>query len=383
MNKQNKKNGQKGKGQSFSQPRRQPQGSLLKVALSRATRSVNSNIVKSSIGVVRMSSCAGKLAAAIADPFSEDATGACFPVFPAPDSHKVQAFSRFDGAIGTAGVGFILLTPSLANDLPSAYATTAAFTGSILKPLSADSTLAPGVVKVQHNGPYSASQLVRTNGVTESILVGRLVAAGVRVTYTGTELNLSGVCTSLVHPTHGNLSGAAISDLQSFGNADICPFTRKPCELVISPANIQNTAYSSTESNNNTKMVYPFSHAEGRFYQTFNGTLYNVDINTVDTVQVDVGNAMAAVMVTGVAGSTFHVDIVYHLEYTGKTAAASLTPNSVDVSSVYAILTAAQQLATRKMAHPQASSWKLLMDGVQSALGSPVGLTARGIVGIK
>lgn len=380
--KYNKNSSQKKQGQrtGFSVTKaKKPQGELLRAALSMASRSINSRPVRNALGSVKMSSCAAKLAAAIADPFSEQATGACFPIFPAPDSHKVQAFARFDGTIGTAGVGIVALTPSVANNTASAYCSSATWAGNSLFLLTATDTLSTGIFRVNHNGPYSAEQLVRSSNTPEADLSGRIVAVGARVTYTGTSLNESGVCTMLTHPTHGNLTGATIANAQAFGCADICPFTRKPCDLVISPAVITEASYPTTVSGN-INHLYPFSSGDSRFYTTYNGTVNFDDRTLVDTVSVATGAPIACVFVTGVAGSTFHVDLVFHLEYTGKTASASLTPNAVDVSSVYAILTAAQQLATRKMASPSSSNWALLMDGIRAAMGSPVMLTAKGIM---
>lgn len=350
--------------------------------VSRVARQVvNSKPARELVGAVKMNKCAAKLASAIADPFSENARGACFPLYPAPDSHKVTAFSRVEGAIGTAGVGFIAINPSVANNLASYYVTSSAFTGTRAVILSANSTLTTGIVQGTHNGPYTAEQFIRNDNLAEPELAGRVVAVGVRVTYTGTSLNESGLCVSLCHPTHGNLSGVVSSSLQAYSQADICPFTRKPCTSIIAPSGINETSYPGPTESTNLRLLYPFG-PDSRFhvaYETPSGASY---INTalVDGVTVSLGSPIHMVMVTGVAGSTFHVDIIYHLEYTGPDTASMSTPNSVDVSSVYAILTAASQLSTRKMADPNGSNWKLLMDGIRSAMGSPVSLTARGLI---
>lgn len=345
-----------------------------------ASRVINSRLVRESIGTVRMSGCAAKLAAAIADPFSEEARGACFPLFPAPDSHKVTAFSRVEGAIGSGGWGFIAVNPSVANNAPSWYTTGPTFAGGRLNFYSANSTLVTGVTSGYHNGPYTAEQFIRNDAETEPAIAGRVVAVGIRLTYTGTTLNQSGLSVGLSHPTHGNLSGATSTQLQSFSEADICPFTRKPCTLALAPSNVGETGYPGPVETTNCRLLYPWG-PDTRFhtaYETPGAAAYTNAI-TVDTVTVLTAAPIAALIVNGVAGSTFHADIIYHLEYAGAAVASASTPNSVDVSSVYAILTAASQLSTRKMSHPGQSNWKLLMDGVRAAMGSPVGVSARGI----
>lgn len=337
--------------------------------------------MRQATGSVTMSKCAGRLACAIADPFSEEARGACFPSYPAPDSHKPTPFARFDGVIGSAGMGFVAINPSVANDSHSYYYTTAGFGGSSAQILTANDTVVAGVTRGYHNGPYNTDQLLSVSNVQEPSLYGRVVAVGVRVTYTGTTLNQSGLCTLLQHPVHGTLSGATTANLQSFGETDICPFTRKPCTLIIHPSAVAETGYPTALEANSTRYVYPFG-TDTRFATTFGGAVTYTDGITRGGVTFNAGAPIAVIMVTGVAGMSFHVDMVFHLEFAGSVASAAATPNSVDVSSVYAILTAASQLSTRKMAHPNESNWKLLMDGIRSAMGSPMVLTARGAVGI-
>lgn len=357
-----------------SQPKKK---SVIGRVASAASAVINSQVSRNVVGSVRMSGCAAKLAAAIADPFSEEARGACFPLYPAPDSQKISAFSRIEGAIGTQGVGFISFSPSVANDTPSYYVSGSTFSLARNTILTADSTYATGVTPGYHNGPYTAAQLVRNSGDPESALSGRVVAVGARLVYTGTTLNQSGTVTCLQHPTHGTLTGTTNAQLQGFAQSDIGPFTREPCTLIMAPAAVHEAAYPTGFEASNSRLLYPFG-GDNAFHQTYEGNIVWNNFQTIDTVSVGLAAPIASIMVTGVAGSTFHVDLVLHLEYTGSTAAAVSTPNSVDVSSVYAILTAASQLSTRKMAHPGSSNWKLLMDGVRSAMGSPVMVSATG-----
>lgn len=346
-----------------------------------ASRAMNSSFARNALGSVKMTACAAKLATAIASPHASEARGACFPLYPAPDSHKVTAFSRFDAAIGASGFGFVAVNPSIASNMPSAYFSVSAFAGDRVSVLSATDTYTAGVGSTGHNGPYFAEQVIRTNGEAEPSLAGRVVAVGVRITYTGTKLNESGMCTLLQHPTHGNLAGVSVAGLQGFSESDICPFTRKPCDLVIAPVAVSEAGYPGPTESTNLRLMYPMG-PDGKFHTVWNdgGQPSYTKTQQVDGVAVPIGAPVACIMVNGVPGSTFHVDIIYHLEYAGRTAASACTPNSVDVSSVYAILTAASQLSTRKMAYPNESNWKLLMDGVRAALGSPVAVSATGVV---
>lgn len=355
----------------------------MQFALSRAAKSVNSKAVRDNLGSVRMSACAAKLAAAVADPFSEEAKGACFPLYPAPDSHKIQALSRFDGVIGSEGVGYIAICPSLGRNTPCGfYTSTTSFNEVNVKILEANGLLNEGVAEIYHDGPYTAEQLVPPIGERPDV-AGRVVAIGVRVTYTGTALNESGTTTLLMSPNHGNLSGYAGGGLQSFAQAEICPFTRRPCSLSIVPTSVEDGEYPVPGEVGNNRLIYPYS-LDGTFYSTTaraSATGFFLTKN-INAQAINVSAPVGVIMVTGVPGNAFHVDMVHHLEYTGRATASVATPNSVDVSSVHAILTAAAQLTSRKMASPSDKPWKLLMDGIRAAMGSPVALTVRGIVSL-
>lgn len=362
-------------------PKRAAKQPLVRVALSNAAKLINSESVRNSLGTVRMSSCAAKLAAAIADPFSEEAKGACFPSFPAPDSHKVQAFTRFTGHIGTLGEGFIAFNPCLGRDAPSIWHSTAAYDSTNIAILSALNTYATGVSALGHNGPYTVDQLITT--ANPPLISGRVVAVGARVTFTGTNLNESGTITLLSEPSHSNLTGLDLNGLQIFSEANICPFTKKPCSLSMFPASVAESEYPAHGASeiSFTGAIYPYCR-DTQFFLNSDRTASRTYVQAFGGTNVTLGAPMACIAVTGVPGQSFHVDVVYHLEYTGPGVAAAATPNSVDVSSVYAILTSAAQLSTRKMAHPNERPWKLLMDGIRSAMGSPVALTARGILRI-
>lgn len=374
--KKNSKKSKKGTGLSPKTGSRNMQ-----FALSTASKLINSKVVRDNLGSIKMSSCAAKLAAAVADPFSEEAKGACFPVYPAPDSHKVTALSRFDGMIGSGGLGFIAINASLASDLPSGYYTEDPnFSYANVNILSADSTLNPGVARLYHDGPYTGSDLVSVGGARPTAM-GRVVAVGVRVTYTGTTLNESGTISLLAAPGHTNITGFNTGGIQGFSQTNICPFGRKPCTLSLVPTAMNDSEYHSVGEGNSIDLVYPWA-SDAAFYSSTTRTTAStsVDVLTVGATTFNSAAPFGIIAVTGVAGNEFHADIVFHLEYTGKKVASVCTPNSVDVSSVQAILTAANQLSTRKMAHPNDKPWKLLMDGIRAAMGSPVALTVRGIV---
>jgi hypothetical protein len=92
---------------------------------------------KRSNGTVQLSKCALKYALAIASPFNVAARGACIPTVPAPESFKTTGFIRGTAFIGTAGVGYILVAPCLAKDMPALFCTNALYTGTSTLILSA------------------------------------------------------------------------------------------------------------------------------------------------------------------------------------------------------------------------------------------------------
>lgn len=320
---------------------------------------------------VSLSKCAFKYALAIADPFNPMARDACIPVYPSPPSIKASAVGRLTMAIGTQGVGFVLVSPCLANNLPALFYTNSSYALATISPLSANSTLQTGIVASNMSSPFTRAQLAITNG--SSTVSGRMVSMGLRVRYTGTTMNESGAYYCYVTPDHSNVLANGISspsDLGFFSETVVNNVTREPCELSIYSIDSAETQYSSQASEGTSQLYYPYSGHN----TTFNGAFTYTDTSVL------VGSPCAIIAVTGVAGSTFVMEIIQHHEFTGPSAYPLATPSDADQRGFEIVTAAAAQLPTKKSQSGlmHAPPVKLLFEGIKEVATAlkPIALNA-------
>lgn len=329
-----------------------------------------------------MSACALKYAMSIAKPFAVESLGACIPSMPSQASHKVAGFIRGDGVIGTSGVGWILVTPSVVNDAPSIFYTQSGYTSSSIIPLSAIATTLNTGVATSYcsNLPYNSSE-VATAAVTDAPnLRGRIVSCGITVQYTGTALNESGMIYLTRDPNHNNVAfqtgsnvlvPSSVSSLGGYQYTELCPFTREKCLAVdfasrYTELNYPEPGSGATVAQTVTQACYPFASPSSLLPQPANASSAYT-LTTAASVVVTVGNPTIAVMITGVAGQSFHFEYTIHAEFVGSNAQANLTPSESDADGMGVVMVAANQLAQRKVASPTASYWDLMYQGLAYA----------------
>lgn len=329
-------------------------------------------------GVPRMSKCALKYAMAISRPFSQEALGACIPSTPSQATHKVGGFLRGDGAIGTAGVGFILLSPCVANDVPTLLYSTAAYTSAVINVMASANNLQTGVAtSTVSNLPYTSFQLGNQSLNDLQAVRGRVVASGLTVQYTGTALNESGMVYLVREPNHSNVAfapnttvGQSTSSIGSFQYTELCPFTREKCCISdfaskYDDLNFIDEGAGATVLQSATNSCYPYSDSNPLYPGAVVGFL-NQYVSP-SGLSVPMGSATVIIMITGVAGQTFHFELSTHCEYIGVPAQSSLTPSENDAEGTGHVLTAANQVSQRKVASPKSSYWDLMYQGLQYA----------------
>jgi len=79
------------------------------------------------------------------------------------------------------------------------------------------------------NSPYACNNAYEGTGSF------KLVSAGLRLQYTGTVMNQSGLIVCYHSPEHANLSGLNYNELQAFDEVDIRAVDREPCLLSCFP----------------------------------------------------------------------------------------------------------------------------------------------------
>jgi hypothetical protein len=317
-------------------------------------------IPKKSTGTVSLSPCAIRYALAVSDPFHPQAKKACVPVYPSPPSLKTSAVTRFNMSIGTAGVGFATFAPVLSSDSVTSFYTTTAFTGTAILPLSATDTLTTGVVTAALPLPFNTAGLLPTTGSFS--VSGRVVSYGVRATYIGTTLNESGTLYCYTAPAHDNIIpyGSSTASLGAVLDTVVTAVNRESCELSIFATGNTETAYATEppadSSAANTSYVYPF--CQGR-------TSMNSTFTITGTGSVKVGSPCSCIMATGVAGSSFLIELITHVEYTGPSAIMLATTTDADVRGFEIVQAAANQMALRKIENPKKTPWQHILDGIK------------------
>lgn len=323
---------------------------------------------------VRLSECAAKYATAIANPWSPEATLACVPYGESRMSQKTSNFLRFDATVGTAGIGFVMITPTIANDLAYAWYTQGAFTGSTAA-ITSTGTAACSTIgvtaAVMSNLPYTNLTLNpgATTGANVNLLAnrGRIVSVGVSASYTGTELNMGGLMYCYTDPQHGNQQGSTPGVIGQRGEADVSNVSRDKCWLMCSAVDTDELDFPeiSTTPSSHINAFYPFSKSSFLDAAAASGPIYN-------------GAAPMIIMFTGTPLNTVHIEIVQHTEYIGPITEAKTSPSIMDSVGTMTVLSAANAVPRMKQAHPSKKYGDLFYDALKHTGKEllPVAITA-------
>lgn len=310
---------------------------------------------------ITMIPCTVRFALALSDPFNINARGACVPLGTTA-TYKTHAFARFD-VVTTATPTYILITPSLANNSPTAYYTSTGSVSTVASPLASANTLNVGWNRLFHNGPFTAAQ------VSSGAAAGRVVSTGVRIQYTGALTSESGLFYCYHDPLHANISGVSISDLGAFTQAEIGAVSRIPCSHVVHPVNAAEANFQAVDqvaggSQYTTTMCYPFSNG-----QTSMNTAYNVTGFTDTQNGIIVGYPVGVIAVSGIAaGVTLHVELISHMEYIGTAASPSSTEVTPDISGTDKVIKAALAIPVMRQDDPirDRTMWSYMYESLQA-----------------
>ncbi len=170
---------------------------------------------------------------AVNNPYEAKLCG--IPTFPALPTYKARVFARGTAQTGTTGVGFVAASPGqcFANDTTSVYYTDSTFAGT------AFAFTGTGINNAAVNSPYPASEIVTT------AVTARVVGAGLRVRYGGTELNRGGFKICLVDPQHTTLGGRDAASLGAEPQTRRYPVNRTWTNLMYRPVNTAEISFQA------------------------------------------------------------------------------------------------------------------------------------------
>ena len=307
-------------------------------------RSAGGTKTQPSRPVVRLSPCVKAYSMALLDPFgsrSRNLESPCIPDDKDVPSYKFSVLSRGSLTLGTAGFGFILAAPmSNGNDAEYLATTVAAYAGNTVT----GTVGTAGVLNPTYtNFPWAQG----------SVPV-RLVANGLRIRYTGTELNRGGsVVVASAATWTDNFQGNTFSQIANRSNATMYPVNRQWIQgsyravmADLANTNTGNTGeyvttnYDLTAANTNGKLVMAITGEAGNTfeyewvayyeaipYQNFSlpmVTASHSDLPGFSWVR-DYANRLAATEIGSAALNGFQQFLVKSVAATASTILPSLT----------------------------------------------------------
>jgi len=331
---------------------------------------------KSAKSAVSLSLCGMRFLSGVAMPFAPESKGCCIPMLSSQPSQKETSFLRFDIAATATGTIFIYPIPCLANDGVGCivYTTGSTATGSPFL-LSASNTLSnsalAGVTTLYKfaNLPYTQTQLTSNEAAGSHSITGRVVSYGVRVNYTGTTLNQSGLFYCYHSPRHENMninqSGGGplgINGIASYIDTDISNVSRKPCELNLYPVLPTEREYSATDVGaSNYQIIYPYSQSN------LLAGLGNTQVAYAEG-GVNIGSPPGVIAISGLQPSAgIHVEIIQHVEYSGVLADPVATHNSAHMDDLGIVSSIVENMPAIKATHHGKGLWGIVGEAAKIA----------------
>lgn len=287
---------------------------------------------------------------------SPAATGACIPNTPAKDSQKVTVYTLVNGVVGTNGVGFCVISPSLANDNMCIYTSNAAYTGNFSNSpaIRPDNVSQWDASRIMQN-PYTTADLTTmipgaSVPLKRANASGRIVAAGATFQYTGTVMNMGGTLYALTQPNHSTLNQFHGPNWSSTHGCYINRVSARPAAISICGMDDHELVYPDAQA---------AAYDQGKCVAPYNDSLVYEGADTGSYAPV------MGFLVTGLPGNTFQVRYVQHAEYIGPVTQAFHTKTHADVVGFTTVNAAAQRMPEKQAANPQAPPENLMFDAIK------------------
>jgi len=209
--------------------------------------------------MVIVSECARDYARALANPF--DGPLACVPCDFLNSNLINRTYVKGTFACGSQ-IGFICLDPkkSAFNDQPCVISSKSTFTGTNM-----DLNATADINLDSSNSAYSSTLI----GVNQGDLAYRIVASGLRIRYTGTELNLGGIVNALHDPTHCGMYLRNMSQMDGELQARRFAVSRKWTTILYRPVVSNEQALLETTPNFASTNSPTITNATSNWYMGF------------------------------------------------------------------------------------------------------------------
>jgi len=213
------------------------------VQYTTTNRSSRSRSRKQPVQKLVMSSCARDYLQCLVNPF--DGPLACVPSDFLNNNRIARTFVRGSFACGP-NVGFIAMDPFYMqfNDYPAVISSNSSFAGTTI-----DLNDTANINLALSNSDYTTAVV----GPGNAGLSWRVVGAGLRFRYRGTELNRGGTIHALHDPTHDSLQGRSVSVIDGELQARQLPVTTKWTTILYRPVSPDDLELSITSPGSTTK----------------------------------------------------------------------------------------------------------------------------------
>lgn len=254
---------------------------------------------------INMERCSANLLKAAVDPFAIS-DEVCIPYGNGRPSQKIRCLIRGVGTIGSGSHGFVCVAPTCCIDNRFVFYSSSTYAGTTM---TANSGTA-GVVAVHPHAGYAVTYYDGIGSVNQF----RLCAVGLRVKYTGTELNKSGLVYGLATPDRASMEGYTTHDMSRFAECRVDGFDRKWTTLgAISQDDIEWEYSPANGVQDLTSALYPWNRS---------------------LTASNNGVPVMGFMVTGVAGQSFAFEAVVYSETIGPSVQGLTSRNTVDIDGL-------------------------------------------------
>lgn len=162
--------------------------------------------------------------------------GVGLPTSPAIPSLKGWVFTKGTFLTQANSQGYIAFNPytAVTSDLPNVFYTDGS--GAVT---SIPGAVAAGVAGATSNSPYLSTSF----GATEDLTAWRVVSAGLRVRYSGNNLNKGGSLVAFSHPSHNTIVGATDTEMLAYNTSKRLPVDNSWTSLVWCPASFADFTF--------------------------------------------------------------------------------------------------------------------------------------------
>lgn len=258
-----------------------------------------------------LSRCAATYLQACTDPRSViNRNDVCIPKFPAMDSQKVRATSRFNFTIGTAGIGFVAAAPCLTNDGVCLWYTDATYTGTNINIYDGTGTLVTGVnTAVLTSNPYPNSTMILGSADTVRPPRGRMVSASMMCTYDGDRQTCGGSYYGYTSPMHQSVEGLTAATIGSASTGIV---------KKVVPGNSGQEVIAFGIDSDETDYPRPGDTSAGTSYGTFCYPFSTGASNFASGAGSTTGIPIMCCLISSKAANVFFCDYVQFAEFVGS-----------------------------------------------------------------